>query len=190
VTAPAFVFRPLARDDFPTLSRWLAAPHVARWWADDPSSAALEAQYGPGIDGAEPWEDFIAVRDGMDVGLIQRYPIHADPDSVAELRPLVALPDGVMSIDYLIGDPAHTGRGWGTAMIAEFVARLWRDHRRCPCLVVPVHHENRASWRALERCGFRRVATGELTPDNPADSRAHVILRRDRPDGSAGGPPG
>ena len=43
-----------------------------------------------------------------------------------------------------------------------------------------MHAENRASWRALESAGFARVAEGELEPDNPADTRAHVVYQLTR----------
>jgi aminoglycoside 6'-N-acetyltransferase len=40
---------------------------------------------------------------------------------------------------------------------------------------------NRASWRALERAGFRRFAEGDLQPDNPLDSLEHYVYRLHRP---------
>jgi aminoglycoside 6'-N-acetyltransferase len=40
---------------------------------------------------------------------------------------------------------------------------------------------NTASWRALEKAGFRRVASGDLPPDNPVDDPLHHVLRIDRP---------
>lgn len=173
-------FRPLARADFDTLGRWLREPLIAWWWSDDPSPAAIEATYGPAIDGHESTDVCIVTIDGNDAGLIQRYRIADEAEYVDELAPLVDLPDGVMSIDYLLSQDA-AGGGRGTAVIGAFVARLWDDHPACPCIVVPVHADNRRSWRALERCGFARVAEGDLTPDNPAHSPRHVIYRLDRP---------
>jgi aminoglycoside 6'-N-acetyltransferase len=46
---------------------------------------------------------------------------------------------------------------------------------------VSVVAANVASWRALEKAGFRRVAAGELEPDNPVDDPQHYMLRIDRP---------
>jgi len=48
---------------------------------------------------------------------------------------------------------------------------------------VPVSTANVASWRALEKAGFARVGTADLEPDNPVDSREHVVYRLDRPAG-------
>jgi aminoglycoside 6'-N-acetyltransferase len=66
-------------------------------------------------------------------------------------------------------------------MIAAFTRRLWHDAPYAPAIVVPVHADNRASWRALERAGYARIATGLLEPDNPADNRKHYLYRIDRP---------
>jgi aminoglycoside 6'-N-acetyltransferase len=50
-----------------------------------------------------------------------------------------------------------------------------------PAVIVPVVVGNTASWRMLERVGFRRVAQGPLTPDNPIDEPEHYVYRFDRP---------
>jgi aminoglycoside 6'-N-acetyltransferase len=53
------------------LARWLAEPHVHRWWTHEFSPEALERDFGDVIDGEEPAEDYDATLDGFDVGLIQ-----------------------------------------------------------------------------------------------------------------------
>lgn len=85
-----------------------------------------------------------------------------------------------VSIDYLIGPPDALRKGLASAMITAFVARTWQDWPATPSIIVPVHTDKRASWRALERAGFVRVAQGELAPDNPVDSRAHYLYKRAR----------
>jgi aminoglycoside 6'-N-acetyltransferase len=177
-----FEFRLLQRSDFALLGQWLATPHVARWWDDDPSPAALEADYGGCIDGTEPCQVFIASCGGAPLGLVQRYLWHAYPAYVAELAPIMAAPPAACSIDYLVGPVEALGRGLGTQMIAAFVHEVWRERTmHASCILVPTHADNRASWRTLERAGFARVAEGELTPDNPVDDRRHFIYRQDRP---------
>ncbi len=174
---PLFEFSPIRRKDFPRLSRWLSAPHVARWWDDDPSLAAIENDYGGCIDGTEPAAVFIACCDGAAVGLIQRYRFGAYPQYAQEMAHIVDVPADITSIDYLIGPADALGKGIGTAMIAAFVARTWEDDPATPAIIVPVQVDNRASWRALELAGFARIAEGALTPDNPADSRSHYIYQ-------------
>jgi aminoglycoside 6'-N-acetyltransferase len=175
-----FTFTPITRADFPLLSQWLQTPHVARWWADDPSPAAIEADYGGCVDGTEPAAVFIAHYDGQPVGLIQRYRFGAYPEYIAEMAHIMPIPEDVTSIDYLIGPGDQLGRGLGGRMIAAFVDATWRADPGTSSMIVPVHADNRASWRALEQAGFHRMVQGDLTPDNPADSRAHVIYRLER----------
>jgi aminoglycoside 6'-N-acetyltransferase len=178
-----FSFRRVTRDDFPLLARWLAEPHVKRWWNHDHSPDAVERDFGQSADGAEPSEDHLALLDGRPVGLIQ-YSRFADyPEYIDELIGLLEVPDESVTIDYFVGEPDLIGIGIGSAMIREFVARIWRVNPLAPCVIVAVNSANEASWRALLRADFRLVARGELEPDNPIDDRMHEILQIDRPAG-------
>ena len=179
-----YSFRPIARSDFELLGGWLLQPHVLRWWADDASPEGVEADYGPCVDGVEASEVFIAHRDSAVFGLVQRLRLDAYPQYLAEIAAIVPVPPCTWSVDYLVGDPAHTGRGWGTELVAAFTHRLWHDDVSARAVVVPVHAANRFSWRALERAGYVRIATGLLEPDNPADHRNHFLYRIDRPSDS------
>ena len=172
-----FTYIPIERNDFTMLSVWLSAPHVMRWWDDDPSIHAIEQDYGGCVDGTEPAQVFIAHCDGAPVGLIQRYRFGAYPQYMAELAHIVEVPAEATSIDYLIGPQNALGRGLGTAMIAQFVVLTWRDDPATPSVIVPVQADNRASWRALECAGFARVAQGDVAPDNPIDRPLHFIYR-------------
>ena len=173
-------FRPLRREDFPLLSRWLAEPLVDRWWNDEASPEAVERDYGPVVDGLEPTDVFLVVTD-RPVGLVQRYAISAYPEDLEELAALCELPAGALSIDYLLGEPAARGHGLGTEMIRTFVARSWTACPGADDVVVPVAAGNRASWRTLERAGFVRIAEGPLAPDNPIDPPDHYVYRITRP---------
>jgi aminoglycoside 6'-N-acetyltransferase len=174
-------FERLTRDRFGLLGRWLAEPHVRRWWAHDPSPGAVEADFGPTVDGREPAEDHVALVDGQPVGLVQFCRLVDHPVYRDELGAVVPVEDGAASIDYLVGEPSMVGRGVGPAVIAAFVERVWEREPSVTHLVVPVNAGNVASWRALEKAGFRRVARGEMEPDAPGDDRMHEILRIDRP---------
>lgn len=173
-------FRPLTRDDLPRLSAWLAEPLVQRWWHDDPSPVVVEREYGPCVDGTEPTEVFVVELDGAPVGIIQRYAIAAYPEDAAEIARLVEVPEGAVSIDYLLGEPSARGHGVGPAVIAAFVERTWDDVPTAHDVLVPVVTGNRASWRSLEKAGFTRVAEGDLAPDNPSDPPDHVLYLRRR----------
>ena len=129
------------------------------------------------VDGLDPADIFIATTAGRAFGLIQRYRFDDNPQYLDELAPLLSVPSPALSIDYLVGPPADLGRGLGTAMIRTALASTWRDYADAPCVVVPVCVANIASWKALERAGFRRVAEGLLAPDNPIDPWDHYVYR-------------
>jgi aminoglycoside 6'-N-acetyltransferase len=174
-------FRPLTRADFPLLRAWLDEPLVHRWWNHETSDAALERDFGVSIDGSDMSEVFVALHEGRPFGLIQRYPIAAYDDFVEQLTPVCEIGPGALSVDYLIGEPALRGRGLGAAMIAQLVAESWAAYPDASQVLVPVAAGNRASWRALERAGFARVAEGEIEPDNPIDPPDHVVYAVSRP---------
>jgi aminoglycoside 6'-N-acetyltransferase len=176
-----FTWRRLIEPDFPLLGRWLAEPHVARWWNHETSLEAVHRDFGPAARGEEPAEDLLALLDGRPFGLVQRCRLADYPEYRDELAPVTEVPDGALTIDYLIGDPELTGRGVGSRMLRAFVAQTWDDHPGATSIIVPVVAANRPSWRALENAGLRRVAEGELEPDNPIDDRAHYVYRIDRP---------
>ncbi len=177
-------FRPLTRADLPLLGRWLGEPLVARWWAHGATPEALEADFGPVVDGTEPAEVLLALTHDRPFGLVQRYRIGDFPEYVAELEPVVAVPPGALSIDYLIGEPGVRGGGAGAAMLRAFVADSWPRYPGAGAVLVPVAAGNVASWRALEKAGFTRVAEGPLTPDNPVDPPDHVVYLLRRPAGT------
>jgi aminoglycoside 6'-N-acetyltransferase len=174
---PAVELRRLRRADFPLLCRWLAEPQVARWWNDPSTPEAVEAQYGPSVDGVDPTAVYLGVHAGEPFGLVQVYAFADEPESLAELATVCPVPPGALSLDYLIGEPAARGRGLGAGLIAAAVARAFADHPEAADVLVPVALGNEASWRALRRAGATWHAAGELTPDNPADPRDHVVHR-------------
>ena len=176
-----FSFRRVTRSDFALLSRWLAEPHVARWWNHAYSLEAVETDFGAAIDGLEPAEDYIALLAGEPVGLVQYCRFVDYPNYAAELADVYPVGAGAGSIDYLLGDPDRVGRGLGSEMIKAFVTHVWQFDATTSLLVVPVNSANEASWRALLRAGFELVARGNLEPDNPIDEPLHEVLRIDRP---------
>ena len=173
--------RRFTRADFALMQRWLAQPHVLRWWAHETSLEAIEADFGAAIDGREPTDMFVAEWHGRSVGFIQRYRFSAYPEYLQEVSRLTPTPAAAWSIDYLVGEPDLLRQGVGAALIRATVEAIWHDDALAPAVIVPVHADNPGSWRVLERAGFHRVAEGELEPDNPIDDRRHWVYRIDRP---------
>lgn len=180
-------FAPLRREDLPLLSHWLADPDVHRWWPDPYDLATLEQQYGPRVDGVDPTEVFTILVDGRPVGLIQRYLTRDEPEW---LRVLGAADPAIArrstgGIDYLIGQADLRGRGLGSRVIARFTDRFLAEVAAIEAVVAAVQQENRASWRALEKAGYRRLWAGRLASTDPSDAGPAYLLIRERHD-----PPG
>ncbi len=183
VTSGAITLRRLAPGDFPLLRSWLREPHVARWWNHETEPDAVERDFGPSARGEEPNEDWLVLLDGEPVGLVQRCRWHDYPEYVTAIAPLLAVPPGAVTIDYLLGDPRRVGRGLGPRVLRAVVADTWTRYPDAGAVIVPVVAANRRSWRALEKAGARRVASGEMEPDNPVDDPLHHVYRFDRPAG-------
>jgi aminoglycoside 6'-N-acetyltransferase len=182
VNLAAIAFRPFARDDLPTLAGWLAQPHVARWWQEDPGLAAVQARYLPCLDGSDPTELLILEAEGTPAGFFQRYLIADHPPWAATLR-ATGQPDmdTAAGIDYLIGEAALTGRGLGTVSIAAFTRLAFTRYRAIGLVAVAVSQANTASWRVLEKSGYCRCWAGELDSDDPSDEGPMYLYRCERP---------
>lgn len=174
-------WRPLVAADLTMLAMWLAEPQVARWWNHETSAAAVSSDFGASLRGEEPGEDLVVLLGASPVGLLQRSRISDYPDYLEEFTQLVAVPEGAVTLDYLICDGALRGRGLGTRLVARAVHETWTDYPDAPCVLLAVVAANVASWRALEKAGLRRVAQGPMTPDNPVDEPLHYVYRVDRP---------
>lgn len=178
---PAVAFRPCTPDDLPLVADWQAQPHVARWWREDPALAAVAAKYLPYLDGRVPTELFILETDGAPAGLFQRYLVADHPPCEAALRdtgqPGV---ETAIGIDYLIGKAELTGRGLGTVAITAFTRLALARYPAAGLVAVAVSQDNIASWRALEKSGYRRCWAGELASDHPSDEGPMYLYRLDR----------
>lgn len=178
---PDIEFRPFERTDLPQLGRWLATPHVARWWPrEDDSAAALEAQYGPTIDGTDPTRLFLIVADGEAVGFCETY-LHTDDPAWDRT---VALPN-VAGIDYLIGEPERCGRGLGTQVIAAFCTLVFDLYPGIDGIASLPQSANPASRRVLEKNGFRLVDVRKVESDDPGDAGPSAIYLLSRAKGAA-----
>jgi len=150
-TAHRITFRPLARQDFPLLHRWLAAPHVRAWWDDAPPTLPdIEQKYGPRVDTQVPVRVFLILTGGTPVGMIQCCRLAGDPDG----ERVIAIPNAI-GIDYFIGDGDLCGQGLGTAAIVAFTALVFDFYPDITTITADPARDNHASRRALEKAGYR-----------------------------------
>ena len=163
--------RPLRRDDFGLVSRWLAEPHVSRWWDPRHDDGFIESKYGPRIDGLEPTEVFAVEADNRPIGLFQWCPAEYYAWWPSEL----GLADDAVVIDALIGDATKVGRGVGTALLEHVLPRLLERFPDATDILGAPAAANVASWRVLEKGGFELVHEGELVRDGRPLSRIYRL---------------
>ena len=153
-------------------------------WREPADLESVARKYGAMIDGSDPTEGFIVMSEGRPIGFMQRYLLDDNP----EWQRVVSVGIGSMAaagIDYLIGVETEVGRGLGPQMIAALVADCWATRPGIQAVVVDVLHDNRASWRALERAGFQRVWEGTLDSDDPSDDGPCFLYLTPRPGSGA-----
>ena len=169
---PVFEFRPLAESDIPLLYEWLRRPHLIEWWRNEQTAEEVREKYLPRIQSPGGARPFIAVLRGEPLGYIQYYPAaEGDPNWWPD-KP----GPGVLGIDQFLADADRLGRGLGTAMVGQFVDRLFQDRSVTEIRVDP-HPDNVRAIRCYTKVGFREI--GRFTsPDGPA---VLMVLKRDEP---------
>ena len=156
-----YEFRPMSVDDLPLVQRWLAEPHVVRWWGKpneqfDLVSADLDEQ---------TMNQFIVSCERRPFGYVQSY----DPDTWggAGLGPQ---PAGTLGIDQFIGETGMLNRGHGSAFIRCFIERLLKAGT--PRIVTDPDPANARAIRAYEKAGFRKTRLVDTQ-----DGRALLMVR-------------
>lgn len=135
------------------MHRWLNEPGVVRWWeGDDVSWEGVVRDYGSA--NIDPTEHWIASAGGRDFGWVQAWAVSDEPEEAASFYPL-GVRATAAGIDYLVGDPADRGRGLGSAMLRSFVDDVVFGLLEYDQVVAAPYAANVASWRALEKAGFR-----------------------------------
>ncbi len=129
--------------DLPLLERWLRSPHVVRWWGTPDLHLTALAQRSTDTHA-------VITADGRPVGYLcwQR-----PSPSELEAAGLADLPEDLVDIDILIGEPEFLGRGVGPRALVVLLARLRGDGVEFAGLGTSL--SNRRAIRAFEKAGFR-----------------------------------
>ncbi len=175
-------FRELTDDDLPRLHAWLNEPGVVKWWeGDDVSWEGVVRDYGSA--NRDDFEHWLALLDGREIGWIQCWETSGSPEECAPWWDL-GMDRTAVGIDYLIGEPELRGKGVGPEMIRSFVdGVVFGMHPEWTQVGANPYEANIASWRALEKAGFRHLGTYE-DKDGPcrlmmADRRTFGGIRPD-----------
>jgi aminoglycoside 6'-N-acetyltransferase len=172
-TCNRITFRPLTRPDFPLLEQWLREPHVARWWRQPLDITALEAKYGPCIDGVEPTDVFLIEFDHVPIGFLQWYR-WSDYSDHAEK---IGASRRSAGVDLLIGKPDMIGCGIGPAAIWKMGTELIFANPAIDAIVSDPEEANVQSLRAFAKAGFQISRTLRL----PGEVETRCIVRLSRP---------
>jgi aminoglycoside 6'-N-acetyltransferase len=151
-----YVFRPMIAADLLLVRRWLAEPHVVRWWGDTYQQFELVS----GDLEVEAMDQFIVTTDDHPFGYIQCYDPGVWPDNG-----LGEHPNGTRGIDQFIGEPDMVDRGHGSAFIRAFIERVLADG--APRVITDPDPDNARAIRAYEKAGFLRDRLVD-TPDGTA----------------------
>jgi aminoglycoside 6'-N-acetyltransferase len=160
--------RAMSRGDLADVTRWRQSEHVQRWWrgVGEPTPEAVEARYGPRIDGLTPTRMWVVEVNGRSVGFIQDYRIGDYPDYAL----LTPDPEAI-GIDYAIGDPAWVGRGLGVRLLWAWMLRARHRFPEAASYFAAPDHRNAASLRILAKAGFTEgLWFDEPLPDGSVDT--------------------
>jgi RimJ/RimL family protein N-acetyltransferase len=160
-------FEPLRREHLPLLREWLAREHVRRWWRDDGQSLEHAED---ALAGRDPTEYFLIVLDGRPVGMIETYLVADNPD----WGTTIGEGAGAAGLDLFIGEEDAVGRGVGPQVLAQFARDVVFARPGTQAVVATVEEENRRSWRAFEKAGFRHAR------DVEEDGLPHRLMRLER----------
>lgn len=153
--------------DLGVVERWLAEPHVARWYLAGSSLERELDDIRSSVTGAQPVHLLMALDDDRPIGWGQWYLCGDNPEWADEIgaRP------GDVGVDYAIGEPASVGRGLGTTLVAALVGLVRAERPGCGVVADPEAH-NVASRRVLEKNGFELVAEKAMVCEPTDDPMA------------------
>ncbi|NJB87300.1 aminoglycoside 6'-N-acetyltransferase [Lewinella marina] len=160
--------RPATPQDIPLLQHWSAQPHVAA------ATGGEEWDWETDLGTHHPWrEQLIAELRDRPIAFVQII----DP-AREESHYWGQVADHHRAIDLWIGKAEDLGRGYGTLIMEEVIARCFRDLKVVGILVDPLV-TNTAAIRFYRRLGFVFLEERELGGDPCA---VHLLSR----EGAAG----
>ena len=147
-------FKPLEESELVLIHTWLHQPWVKRWYVHE----------------ALPWQEFLQFRDeiknyfgsgneflvmsnGYPFAYIRYYDAHLWPDGYGNVEP-----EGMYGIDLYIGDSEYLGKGYGTALLHQFIKKIIQDQKELGLpvkqLVIAPEVANNAAIKTYLKVGF------------------------------------
>jgi RimJ/RimL family protein N-acetyltransferase len=161
-------FTQLTESHFSLLLKWLEAPHVKAWWAQDIqwTPDLIQEKYTDYVKGsklengvAKAISAHIIYVDNTPIGYIQIYNAY----DFARTKPLTELPSSLAAFDIFIGEKNYLKHGIGSKAIVQFLTEHCDSYTH---IFVDPESTNLAAIRAYEKAGFKKIKeqpdTGEI----------------------------
>ncbi len=129
----------------PLIERWLRSPHAVRWWGIQEAFLSTLARRSPDSHA-------VIMAGDRPVGYLCWQPLTREEREAAQLHDL---PEDVVDIDILIGEPDCIGQGIGPQALRLLLERLAGDGVELAGLGTSA--ANRWAIRAFEKAGFGLV---------------------------------
>ncbi|MGE0009730.1 MAG: GNAT family N-acetyltransferase [Candidatus Babeliales bacterium] len=147
-------FKLLQDADLPLIYNWLHQPFVKKWFSRE----------------ALPWQEFLTFREQIKsylgtgheylachndhpFGYIRLYDAHLWLDGLGN-----ADPEGTYGIDLYIGDAGYLGKGFGSAMLSQFITKSIKDQvelgKPITQIIVDPDSANVTAIKTYQRLGF------------------------------------
>jgi Acetyltransferases, including N-acetylases of ribosomal proteins len=141
------ILRPIEDKDIVILSGWLRKDYIIKWY-EDPDEWLHEIN-GRGND-FNFIRHLIVELDGNPIGFCQYY----DCFNAQEDWYTVNATGETYSIDYLIGEEAYLGKGWGKAIVLSLEDEIQKN-TLAKYIIVKPEAGNAPSNGVLLSCGYR-----------------------------------
>ncbi len=146
-------FKPLEVTDLELVYVWVQQPFVKRWfkhlvmpWQEFQESFHYRLQ-------CPTLSIFIVETLNKPIGFIGYYDASEFPDGGGYDEP-----EGTYGIDLFIGEEDYIGKGYGTAMLTQFIAKMLNErsafHKPITKIIVDPHTENTAAIALYKKLGF------------------------------------
>lgn len=146
-------FKPLEETDFELVHTWVQRPFVKCWFEhlvmpwDEFQEAFRYRLQCPTLS------LFIVETKKQPIGFIGYYDASEFPDGGGYEEP-----EGTYGIDLFIGEEEYLGKGYGTAMLSQFITKMLNErrafHKPITKIIVDPHTANTAAIGLYKKLGF------------------------------------
>ena len=165
-------FRPVTKSDLSLLETWLNLPHFRQWWGDPKSELESIEKMVSGEDKTRP---FIILVNGEPFGYIQHWSVkdNLDPLTLQKYAWLEKVSRDATGVDISIADAHNLSRGYGSAILREFIGHLQDSGHRY--IVIDPHAGNDRAIKAYQKAGF------SIIPELAGTTGETIIMQQELP---------